>query len=166
METAGLVVRVRIEDLPEEETWPKHEIIDGTLIVTPFAGVPHQGLVARITHALMAACPDGLVVYPGVNVRHVHDGEADLLIPDVALARAGTSDPTYVTPADVLLAIEVVSPSSRTMDTVTKPATYAAWGVPAYLAVTPLPGGRAALTWHGDVSAVAWVVEALEAALG
>ena len=165
METAGLVVRVRIEDLPEEETWPKHEIIDGTLIVTPFAGVPHQGLVAQITYALMATNPEGLVVYPGVNLRHVHDGEADLLIPDVAVARAGTTDPTYVSPADVLLAVEVVSPSSRTMDTVTKPATYAAWGVPAYLVVTPVPGGRASLTWHGDVSDLAWAVEALEAAL-
>lgn len=165
METAGLVVRVRIEDLPQDETWPRHEIIDGTLIVTPLAGVPHQGLVARITYALMAACPDGLVVFPGVNVRHVHDGEADLLIPDVAIALAGTTDPTYLSPADVLLAIEVVSPSSRTMDTVTKPATYAVWGVPAYLAVTPAPGGRASLTWHGDTTGVGWAVRALEAAL-
>lgn len=164
METAGLEVRVRIDDLPEEETGPKHEIIDGTLIVTPFAGVPHQSLVARITFALMSAAPDGLIAYPGVNVRHERDGEADLLIPDVAVAVAGTMDPTYVAPADVLLAIEVVSPSSRTMDTITKPATYASWGVPAYLVVTPSPGGSATLTWHGDTSAITWAVEALESA--
>lgn len=164
METAGLVVRVRIEDLPEEESWPKHEIIDGTLIVTPFAGVPHQGIVSRITIALGIVAPAGLVVYPGVNVRHVRDGEADLLIPDVAVAVAGTTDPTYVSPADVLLAIEVVSPSSRTMDTITKPATYAAWGVPAYLVVTPSSGAGATLTWHGDTSAITWAVEVLEAA--
>lgn len=164
METAGLGARVRIEDLPVDETWPRHEIIDGTLIVTPLAGVPHQGLVARITYALMGVCSAGLVVFPGVNVRHVRDGEADLLIPDVAIARAGTTDPTYLAPADVLLAVEVVSPSSRTMDTVTKPATYAEWGVPAYLAVTPVTGGRASLTGHGDVSGLAWAVDALEAA--
>lgn len=119
METAGLGVRARIEDLPVGETWPRHEIIDGTLIVTPLAGVPHQGIVSRMTIALGIACPAGLVV----------------------------------------------SPSSRTTDTVTKPATYAEWGVPAYLAVTPVPGGRASLTWHGDVSAITWAVKALEAAV-
>lgn len=165
METAGLTVRVRIEDLPADESWPRHEIIDGTLIVTPLAGLTHQGLVARITFALMSAAPHGLVVFPGVNIRHEQAGGADLLIPDVAVARAATTDPTYLSPSEVLIAIEVVSPSSRTMDTITKPVTYASWGVPAYLVVTPGAGARASLTWHGEIADVGWAVEALEAAL-
>lgn len=86
------------------------------------------------------------------------------MIPDAAIARAGTTDPMCLAPADVLLTVEVVSPSSRTMDTVTKPAARAERGVPAYLAVTLVPGGRASLTWRGEASDLIWTVEAPETA--
>jgi hypothetical protein len=42
-------------------------------------------------------------------------------------------------PAEVLLAVEVVSPGSRVTDRVTKPAQYAAAGVPAYWRVETEP---------------------------
>ena len=154
--------RVRIADLPEDSTWPKHEIIDGTLIVTPYAGLPHQAAIMRLCLALAAAAPDGIVVYPGANVRRIADGGESLLIPDVVVARAGTTDPTYLAPEDVLIAGEVVSPGSRTMDLVTKRATHAAWGIPAYLVLDLAAPAGQGLTWHGDTSAVAWAVATVQ----
>lgn len=163
METLGVQRRVRIADLPEDTTWPKHEILDGTLVVTPYAGLPHQAAVMRVSSALHRAAPDGVVVFLGANVRRLADGGESLLVPDVAVARTGTTDPTYLAPEDVLLVVEVVSPSSRTMDLVTKRATYAAWGVPAYLVLdlSASEGAGAALTWHGDTTGVAWAVAVL-----
>ena len=162
VETLGVRQQVRIADLPEDSTWPKHEIIDGTLIVTPYAGLPHQAAVGRLHLALAGAAPDGVVVYPGANVRRVADGGESLLIPDVVVARADTTDPTYLAPEDVLVAVEVVSPGSRTMDLVTKRATYAAWGIPAYLVLDLAAPAGEGLTWHGDTSAVAWAVAAVQ----
>ena len=42
-------------------------------------------------------------------------------------------------PADLLLVVEVVSPSSVTTDRITKPAQYAAAGIPAYWRVETSP---------------------------
>ena len=158
MDTLQVHGRVRVEDLPEELAWPRHEIIDGSLLVTPWAGTTHQAVVGDAYFALRSAAPGGVTVYPGANVRHVHEGDADLLIPDVVVAGAGAGDGTYLDSGEVLLAVEVISPSTRTTDTVTKRATYAQWGIPAYLVIDPLT--RTA-TWHGDASAIAWAVEAL-----
>jgi len=164
VETTRVRQQVRIDDLPEDATWPRHEIIDGTLIVIPYAGLAHQSTVLRLCIALAGAAPAGVAVYPGANVRRLEAGLESLLIPDVVVATAASADPTYLRPDEVLIAVEVVSPGSRTMDLVTKRATYAAWGVPAYLVVDPgagTAGDDAALTWHGDTSAVAWAVAAV-----
>lgn len=164
METLRVLQRVRIEDLPEDTTWPKHEIIDGSLIVTPWAGATHQAVVGDVYFALRSVAPDGVAVYPGANVRHRRaDGEADLLIPDVVVARSGAGDGTYLDPSEVLLVVEVVSPSTRTTDTVTKRATYAAWGIPLYLVVDP---ESRELVQHGDTGAVPWASEAVTGAFG
>jgi hypothetical protein len=42
---------VRFEDLPKQ-AWPRHEIIDGSLHVTPLVGVPHQIITTNLTVAL------------------------------------------------------------------------------------------------------------------
>ncbi|MGH2719060.1 MAG: Uma2 family endonuclease [Actinomycetota bacterium] len=51
---------------------------------------------------------------------------------DVLSNTSGTLDP-----ADVLLAVEIVSPGSRTRDRVTKPVVCAQWGIPSYWRVEP-----------------------------
>jgi Uma2 family endonuclease len=61
--------------------------------------------------------------------------EGGVLEPDAGLIRAGIPTPRGVVgyfAADVGLVVEVVSPSSRTMDRVLKPAQFAAAGVPWY----------------------------------
>lgn len=65
------------------------------------------------------------------------------LRPDIVVvpagARAGITDRgVEVVPA---LVVEVLSPSSRTIDRVKKPRRYLEFGVPAYWVVDPLEGG-------------------------
>jgi Uma2 family endonuclease len=56
------------------------------------------------------------------------------LEPDVLVARrsAFTHEARRLRPADVVLAVEIESPSSRRMDRLTKPSILAAGGVPHY----------------------------------
>jgi Uma2 family endonuclease len=162
MDTLQVQGRVRLEDLPEDTAWPKHEIIDGSLLVTPWAGTTHQAVVGDAYFALRSAAPETVTVYPGANVRHTREGESDLLIPDVVVASAGAGGGTYLESGEVLLAVEVISPSTRLMDTVTKRAVYAEWGIPAYLVIDP--EARTSV-WHGDLTGVGWAKEALSAVL-
>lgn len=161
MTTSSDVLRFTIDDLPDDVQWPRYELIDGTMIMTPYAGLPHQAVVGRLFLALALAAPDGVEVYPGANVRRSADDPADLLVPDVVVAVPSDPRSTHLLAADVLVAVEVVSPSSRTNDRVTKLATYPAWGVPAYLLVDTTGGAGTTVTWHGDTSAVGWAVAAV-----
>ena len=107
-----LPTELRMEDLPER-AWPREEIIDGSLHVTPLARAGHQYIVGRMCAAFLAVVPPDLVVLPGVNI--LRRGETDrLLIPDVAvIQKAALADnPVAVRPEDVYLAAEVISPSS------------------------------------------------------
>ncbi|PRY13942.1 Uma2 family endonuclease [Kineococcus rhizosphaerae] len=162
MDTLQVQGRVRLEDLPEDTAWPKHEIIDGSLLVTPWAGTIHQAVVGDVYFALRSAAPGTVTVYPGANVRHTRDGESDLLIPDVVVSAAGSGDGTYLDSSDVLLTVEVISPSTRLTDTVTKRAVYAEWGVPAYLIIDPVTRTS---VWHGNMAGIEWAVDAVEVIL-
>ncbi|WP_432491147.1 Uma2 family endonuclease [Kineococcus auxinigenes] len=129
---------LRVEDLPEDENGPRMEIVDGSLHVTPLADLRHQRLVGRLAHDLVDLAPAGWVVLPGANV--LRRAATDrLLIPDVvvpaeeALAAGGA----HADPSDVLLAVEVESPSTRTADRLLKRDLYAQWKLPNYWIVDP-----------------------------
>src|ERR1700759_4825526 len=49
-----------LEDLPNDGR--RYELIDGTLIVTPAPGVPHQIVAGALYRLLWAAKPEGLSV--------------------------------------------------------------------------------------------------------
>jgi Uma2 family endonuclease len=108
----------------------RYEIIDGSLHVSPGPNPIHQVTAGRLRDVLLAAAPDDLEVMETVDVdcgRHVIE-------PDVLVARVQAIRPGVVkfVPADVRLAVEVVSPSSRRMDRLVKPSVLAEAGVPAY----------------------------------
>src|SRR5258708_34593167 len=42
----------------------RHELLDGTLVVSPRPAIGHQRVGFRLAYALEAACPDGLIVIP------------------------------------------------------------------------------------------------------
>ena len=109
----------------------RYELLEGSLVVKPPPTVGHQRVAKRLTRLLDGAAP-GFEAVEAVGVR-VADGT--LFVPDVvvagtdALEAAGSG---VLDAAAALLVVEVVSPSSRTQDRITKPALYAVAGIPAY----------------------------------
>jgi Uma2 family endonuclease len=154
---------VRFEDLAEQ-AWPRREIIDGSLHVTPMAGVPHQVITTRLAIALAGAAPPELEVLAGVNILRRKDTDR-LLIPDIAVVDADAARRTTgasLTPQQIYLAAEVISPSSRATDLHLKRQLYAEWGIGSYWVLDPVTrdvhefGLRASATcWLADVDLAA-----------
>ena len=69
---------------------------------------------------------------------HVVADEHNLVIPDVVVttAEAAARGGLGLAPADLLLVVEVLSPSTRRVDLTLKRDTYSSWGVP-YWVVDP-----------------------------
>ena len=83
---------------------------------------------------------------PDVDVLHdvgVHVGLRRLYVPDLLAVRRDTPfhDNGY-DPTGVLLVVEAVSPSSVTMDRVTKPAVYAEQGTAYFWRIDALDEGK------------------------
>ena len=123
-----------IEDLDRmPDDGHRYELLDGSLIVSPAPGLPHQRVAAVLIVLLELACPDDLVVFPNVNVRF---GALTALEPDAVVARSpGVSGPRLVdTP---LLVAEILSPDSAMRDLNLKKAAYERFGVPSYWVIDP-----------------------------
>jgi Uma2 family endonuclease len=108
----------------------RHELLDGTLLVTPPPSVTHQVVADRIRQLLADAAPSDVEVLEGVGVA-VPSG---LLIPDVVAARAAAvhAGPRRLEPGDVLAVVEIVSPSSHAADRRWKPQAYAEAGIGSF----------------------------------
>lgn len=117
--------------LPEDGM--RHELLDGTLLVTPPPSVPHQLAARRLVAALAAAAPGEVEVLEAVGVAV----PAGLLVPDVVIARAAAvhTATRELTASDVLAVTEIVSPSSRTNDRRWKPEAYAEAGIRVFIRV-------------------------------
>jgi Uma2 family endonuclease len=111
----------------------RYELLDGTLIVSPAPGLPHQRVAVVLTHILELACPDDLVVFPNVNVRFA---AASALEPDAVVARPPDVSGARLLAVPLLVA-EVLSPDSALRDLNLKKAAYERFGVPSYWVVDP-----------------------------
>lgn len=128
MTLTGLTIE-DLEAMPDDGR--RYELIGGAIVVTPVPDVTHQRVSYRLQQLSRA--------WPEVEV---FDAPIDLDLPGgqrvqpdlVAVAR-GRSGPRLELP--VALVVEIVSAGSRTNDAVTKRATYAAAGIPAYWIVDP-----------------------------
>jgi Uma2 family endonuclease len=118
-----------LDALPEDGV--RRELLDGVLLVSPSPTDIHQIIAMRLGVALEDSCPAEFQVTQGVEIR-INTRRAfipDVLVATDAAARRRTR--TYL-PHEVILAVEIVSPTSVSMDRITKPALYAAAGVPYY----------------------------------
>ncbi len=121
--------------LPEDQTsLQRIELVDGVLLVSPAPTSMHQRLLQKLQFAFAPALPDGTELLPGVNVRF---GGRRLLIPDLVILTCAEVDTVVYAASDVLLAAEIVSPSTKMQDRILKRAIYAEALVPYYLLVEP-----------------------------
>ena len=113
----------------------RYELVDGTLVVTPSPSTRHQ-LVSSNLHVLLAGrCPPELrVLAAPTDVRLADD---TVLQPDLLVVSRDTLDHETRSLPHVLLAVEILSPSTRHVDLSLKRARYEAAGCPAYWVVDP-----------------------------
>jgi Uma2 family endonuclease len=121
-----------LEAMPDDGR--RHELIDGALVVTPAPSMPHQDVALALAVLLREACTDQLkVLIAPFAVLLAEDTE---LRPDVLVARR--ADLTHDNlPAAPMLAVEVLSPSTRLIDLNLKKARYEAAGCPSYWVIDP-----------------------------
>ncbi|MFW0797218.1 Uma2 family endonuclease [Gordonia sp. CPCC 205515] len=80
---------------------------------------------------LVDQVPDGFEVLPEVDVVIDARTPATVRAPDVIIRRTAADDAT-ITPDQVVLAVEIISPGSRRTDRVTKRSEYAEVGIAHY----------------------------------
>nr|WP_205862659.1 Uma2 family endonuclease [Planosporangium thailandense] len=127
-----------IEDvlaLPDDA--PRVELVDGVMVVVPSPTVGHQGIANLLWAWLHAHCPAHLTAGTALGVAV---GANSTCEPDVLLFSPEVSqDNHYLMPHQVMLVVEVVSPSTRRRDRLEKPAVYADAGIPYFWRVEQNP---------------------------
>ncbi len=115
--------------LPED---PRVELLDGALLVSPYASMGHQRLSSRLWFALERARPAGVEVFVTINVRLA---PGRILIPDVVVVADPPQDAVATEASSVLLALEIASPGNAATDRAIKPGLYAEAGIPVYVRI-------------------------------
>ncbi|WP_109508384.1 Uma2 family endonuclease [Nocardioides speluncae] len=126
------LTEVDLETMPDDGH--RYELLDGTLIVSPAPIVKHQRVSMELSVLLYAACPPDLEVLAApTDVRLAVD---TVLQPDLLVARKVDLTEKNL-PAAPLLAIEILSPSTRLIDLNTKKARFELAGCASYWTVDP-----------------------------
>lgn len=128
-----------VEDLFTLPDLPPHtELLDGSLIfVSPQRDI-HSVMIDLLVSGLRSAAPRKFRVRREMTV--ILD-EANGPEPDVTVLRADVvaREKTRYAAADVMLAVEVISPESRRRDEQYKPRKYASSGIPHFWLVEMAP---------------------------
>ncbi|WP_246160332.1 Uma2 family endonuclease [Nocardioides humilatus] len=129
---AGPWTYADLEDLPDDGR--RYEIIDGLLIVNASPIPDHQGIVLSLSMLLRDAAPADVRVLPApMDVVLADDTVVE---PDVLVARRSDFGPKNL-PGPPLLAVEVLSPSTRVIDLNLKKERFERAGIPSYWIVDP-----------------------------
>lgn len=124
--------RADLEGMPDDGR--RYELIDGSLIVTPAPRIGHQRAVGDLYVLLRAHCPPDLeVILAPFDVALATD---TIVQPDLLVARRSDFTDRDL-PVAPLLALEVLSPSTRHIDLGLKRARYETAGTASYWVFDP-----------------------------
>ncbi len=137
--------------LPEDDEI-RYELQEGILVMSPSPIPDHQRCLRRLLRKLEDQLPDGLEPVPEVDidlrlVRPSQPGSVrrpDVVVVTCAAIERVRRERALLHASDVVLAIEIISPGSRRMDTVVKHGEYADAGIPHYWIIDI--DGRVSLT--------------------
>src|SRR3954463_7282528 len=110
----------------------QYELADGVLLVTPAPRLAHQRALGRLHLALQAACPPDLEVFfapVDFQPTRIRSLQPDLLV----VRREDVGETAIERP--LLLAVEVLSPSTRAKDLILKRGLYEDSKVASYWVV-------------------------------
>lgn len=113
--------------------WPRYEVVDGELLMTPSPRSIHQRIVARVHFELMRYLEHEPIGEALTSPADISWGPKLLVQPDVfvvPIAEARKSEWAQV--RHLLLAVEVLSPGSWRADHVVKRRLFQSEGVPFY----------------------------------
>ena len=126
------LTRDDLDAMPEDGH--RYELIDGILVVTPSPSYRHQSAAGQLYLLLTTACPNDLtVLFAPFDVVLADDTVVE---PDLLVARRDDFTDREL-PGPPLLAVEVLSPSTRRFDLLLKRSRYEAAGCRSYWVVDP-----------------------------
>ena len=144
MAAVEMLTREDLDRMPDDGN--RYELIEGEIVVSPSPRSRHQVVLARLFRLLDDACQPGLMVlFAPLDVQLEEHSvvEPDLIVFDeTALGQRGLDTPP-------LLAVEILSPSTRSLDLVRKKRLFERTGVASYWVIDP---GDA----DDEVSMTAW----------
>ena len=123
-----------LDRLPDDGL--QYELADGVLLVSPAPVPSHQWVVGNLHLLLRTAQPPGLRVY--LAPLDFRPTSRRSLQPDLLVVREQDVGRTNIT-RPLLLAVEVLSPSTRAKDLLLKRGLYEDSGVQSYWLVDPEP---------------------------
>jgi Uma2 family endonuclease len=132
----------------------RYELIDGALLVTLAPSWRHQLAVGKLLYGLMQHCPPDLCVLTAPFDVAISDDT--VMQPDILVARRDDFTERDL-PKAPLLAVEVLSPSTRRIDTMLKFSRYEAAGCPSYWVFGP--DTPTLIVWEMQDGAYAQVVK-------
>lgn len=138
-----------VRALPEDGK--RYETVHGELLVTPAPRYPHQHVVGELfvrLHEYLQRHPVGRALFSPADISWAPDV---LVQPDLFVVRADEARTfEWTSIKHLLLAVEVLSPSSRRADRFTKRRVYQEYGVAAYWVVDM--EGRAIEVWTPEAT--------------
>lgn len=128
----------QVRDLIDESRhWPRYELIDGELIVTPGPEIPHQLAVMEMCRAIMDYTVSQEIGIAIVSPSELELQAGTLAQPDVFVVPANVfqdldRELSWTDVRSLSLAIEIISPASVQVDRVIKRDFYMNAGVDEY----------------------------------
>jgi Uma2 family endonuclease len=136
--------------MDESRPWPRYELLDGELVVTPAPGVSHQVAVGELfaaLHSYLEREPVGMALASPADLQLLPEQivQPDVFVVPFRSVADAERSASWKDIQALLLAVEVVSPSSARTDRVEKRDHYLDAGVPEYWVVDL--EGRAVERW-------------------